>query len=381
MKLVFITNLVHHHQIPVADEFYNILGDDYKYIATEPLPDWLIKGGYDPNIDRPYIVRPYNSQQLLQEAIDLALNADVVIIGSAPEFYVTDRINAGKLTFRYYERIFKSRPWYMTTPRGWINLYKHHIQYRNKPLYMLCASAYTAKDFNTIGAYKNKCFKWGYMTKVDVYNHIADVNVRTEGSENKLRIMWCARFLKLKHPELPVKLASRLKEKGYHFELNMFGSGEELEATKDLVSKLSVGDCVNFCGNKSNDEILAEMRQHDVFLFTSDRNEGWGAVLNEAMSSKCAVVGSNKIGSVPYLIIDGFNGRIFQSENIDSLEEKVVFLIDNPNIRKQLSENAYLTMRNVWSPQNAVRNFFSLVEAIIKCDDSLIPTMGPCSKA
>jgi glycosyltransferase involved in cell wall biosynthesis len=39
-----------------------------------------------------------------------------------------------------------------------------------------------------------------------------------------------------------------------------------------------------------------------VFIFTSDRNEGWGAVLNEAMGSGCAVVAADLIGSVPYLI-------------------------------------------------------------------------------
>ena len=32
------------------------------------------------------------------------------------------------------------------------------------------------------------------------------------------------------------------------------------------------------------------MEQADIYLFTSDRNEGWGAVANEAMNSACAMV-------------------------------------------------------------------------------------------
>ena len=69
MTLTFVTNLVHHHQLPVADEFYKILGDDYHYIATEKLPDWLIKGGYDPTLDRPYIIRSYGSAESMSEAL------------------------------------------------------------------------------------------------------------------------------------------------------------------------------------------------------------------------------------------------------------------------------------------------------------------------
>ena len=39
---------------------------------------------------------------------------------------------------------------------------------------------------------------------------------------------------------------------------------------------------------------------HIFLLFTSDRNEG--AALNESMNSGCAVVASDAIGSVPYLM-------------------------------------------------------------------------------
>ena len=51
-----------------------------------------------------------------------------------------------------------------------------------------------------------------------------------------------------------------------------------------------------------NAKILQEMRKHEIFLFTSDRNEGWGAVSNESMSNGCMLVGSDGIGSIPFLV-------------------------------------------------------------------------------
>ena len=125
MKIAFITNLVNHHQIPLADEFYRILGADYTYIACEPLPNWLIKGGYDPSLDRPYITRAYKSEEEMSKARRLAYESDVVIIGSAPDSFIVDRLTENKLTFRYAERYFKNRPWYFPDPRVLINFYKN----------------------------------------------------------------------------------------------------------------------------------------------------------------------------------------------------------------------------------------------------------------
>lgn len=381
MKLAFVTNIVNHHQIPLADEFFRLLGGDYKYICTEPVPDWLIKGGYAPDIEREYVIRAYESEKDIDIAKDIITQADVVIIGSAPEHYVEQRIKDKKLTFRYSERWFKNRPWYLSGPRAWWNFYKNHISKQNYPLYILAASAYTCRDVYSIGAYKNKVFKWGYFTRVDNFP-IADCPKLNLGStNNKTRIMWCSRFISWKHPEIPILLSKRLKDKGYEFQINMYGSGDKLRRTQEIATKLNVNDVVIFCGNCPNEDILKKMREHEIFLFTSDQNEGWGAVLNEAMSNGCAVVASNMIGAAPYLIKDGVNGLIFKSEDVDDLEQKIIQLLENPSKRIELAKNAILTMRNIWSPENAAMQFLQLVETITSGNSGLIPQYGPCSQA
>lgn len=380
MKIVFITNLVNHHQIPLADELYRMLGDDYTYIACEPLPDWLIKGGYDPSLDRPYVIRAYKSEEEMSKACRLAYESDVVIIGSAPDSFIVNRLKDNKLTFRYTERYFKNRPWYFPDPRVFINFYKNHFRYRNKNFYMLAASAYTANDVYHMHCYKDKVYKWGYFTRVDNFALEASQKLDASSAESAPHLMWCARFLRWKHPELPVLLAARLKSKGYKFALDMYGSGEELENTKQLALNLDVGDVVSFYGNLPNDQILKKMRKSEIFLFTSDKGEGWGAVLNESMSNGCAVVASSMIGSAPFLINDGINGLLFKSENLDSLEEKVSYLLDHPKERIEMAKNAVMTMRNEWSPKIAAQRFMYLVEQLLHGSDSEFKE-GPCSKA
>ena len=99
------------------------------------------------------------------------------------------------------------------------------------------------------------------------------------------------------------------------------------------------------------------------------------------MSNGCAVVASNMIGAVPFIVEDGVNGLIFQSESIASLESKVESLLTNQKFRQRLAENAVVTMRTLWSPNNAAQQFLQLVQAINNHDISSVAKNGPCSQA
>ena len=172
---------------------------------------------------------------------------------------------------------------------------------------MLCASAYAANDLNLIFAYPNKKFKWGYFTKVkeiDIKQIIAQKPIE------RIELLWTARFIHLKHPELAVKFAFELKKKGYKFHLNMIGAGEMFDFIKKLIKKMKLQDCIDILPGMPNSEVHKYMKKTNIFLFTSNRREGWGAVLNEAMSNGCAVVASHAIGAVPFLINHQKNGLI-----------------------------------------------------------------------
>lgn len=378
MKIVFLSNYINHHQVPLSDELFRYLGEDYKFIATVPIYEWRRKLGYEDYSDKPYVLSSYESASNYNEAVRLINAADVVIVGSSPECMIAERLKANKLTFRYSERWFKDRPWYAHGPRGWWNIYRNHFRYRNKKVFMLAASAYTAADVSHFFLYPNKVYKWGYFPAVDKREYAAIRPPRE--SEDTVNIMWCSRFIDLKHPELPVLLAKKLMDAGYQFHIDMYGSGVEFDKTVALAKSLKVIDNVTFCGNKPNAEIVEAMCNHDIFLFTSDKGEGWGAVLNESMSKGCAVVASNMIGSAPFLIEDGKNGLLFKSEDIESLFDQTKKLFDNPDLRRRLSENAVRTMQDLWSPKVAASRFIDLARRLLNGQDTQY-TDGPCSKA
>lgn len=378
LSIVFVSNFINHHQVHVADCFASNDEVNYYFIETMEIPSSFLNSGYPDYSTRPYVIKSYESKKQVERARRLIDESDIVIIGSAPEDWVEKRLKENKVTFHYSERWFKTGYRSLLSPRAWLFWYKNHIKFRNKRSYMLCASAYTAPDVHKVFAYPGKCFKWGYFTEVPDLN--IEKILEAQRGASRLKILYISRFLILKHPELPVQLARLLKDRGINFELNMYGTGPELKKTRDLIDRLDVTDCVTLCGNRPNNEILGIMRQHHIFLFTSDRNEGWGAVVNEAMSNGCAVIASEAIGSVPFLIKNGTNGLKFKNKSLDDLFAKTMYLIDHPIRREEMVRNAYANMHDLWSPRNAAKAFVKLAESAV-CNRIQSADKGPCSMA
>jgi glycosyltransferase involved in cell wall biosynthesis len=377
MTVTFISNFLNHHQTPFCNEMYKVFGNEFKFISTIQTPEWILNSGYSNFECVPYNLLAFKCDDNYREALRLSLQSDIVVHGAAPENFIKERLELNKVTFRYSERIFKNGLFRILDPRVLYKLIRNHTINRKKKLYMLCASAYVANDLDFICAYPNKKFKWGYFTEVEKLNIEQIIQKRPK---NRVELLWTARFISWKHPELAVKLAFELKIKGYNFHLNMIGTGEMFDSIKLKIFNLGLTDCITLLGNLTNKEVRNYMLNSNIFLFTSDKVEGWGAVLNEAMSSGCAVVVSHKIGSVPFLIENNHNGIIFQSENLADLINKVEYLINNEEKRYTYSINAYNTIVNLWSPKQAAINFINLSDSLIN-NKSIEIEIGPCSKA
>lgn len=378
MKLAFFNNTLNHHQISVADEFYKLLKDDFVFIVTSTNTNQNLKGGLNYS-NRPYCIVAHSSTDNLRKSKELAITSDVCIFGAESiEFAVYRSKNTSKLSFEVSERWLKRGLINILSPR-FIKWYiNYNLYFKNKPYYKLCSSAFGANDHNKTNTYIDRCYKWGYFPKTSLAETYINKNVPQKDSE--IKIMWCARFIPVKHPELVIQAVQKLKKWNYKFHIDFFGSGVLEDKIKQLVKELEVNEFVSFKGTKTNEKIQEEMRMHHILLFTSDQKEGWGAVVNEAMSNGCVVIGGNKIGSIPYLIQDGKNGFIFQDQSSDSLAEKIKYLLDNTHLLSPISEQAQITIQQTWSASKAANNFLKLVDGIMNNNPFLIKE-GPGSKA
>ena len=380
MKVTFYSNFLTHHQVPFCLEMQKRLGDDFKFVSTMKIFQWRLDLGFE-DLDQKYdfVVRAYENDEEKEKAKKLALESDVVMIGSTTDELIEERLKLDKLTFRYRARVF-------IFPDGFSNtvfdkkkmglFYNRHIKYRkNKNLHLLCANAYGAKDFNFLGLYKNKTYKWGYFLETNKY----DIDKLIEEKENneKIEIIWVARFIKWKHPEVVVKLAKRLKEQNYNFKIKMLGTGKLEEKTKQKIHQLNLDDVLEVVGQVPSDKVKDYMEKANIFIGTSDKNEGWGAVINESMNAACAIVANKKMGSVPFLIGDADRG--FMYEDYQDLENKVKKLIDNKDLRQKFSKNAYDYITTKWTGELAAENIIKMFNSVIEGKEVEVKD-GPASR-
>ena len=374
MKIVFISNFMNHHQLPVAEKLYEMLGDDYKFIALEGLPEERRTMGYaDMNHQYKFVLCAYDSPEQQEYADKIALECDVLIAGSCPDWYIKRRVKANKITIKTSERYFKENKTFFDQIKHYVRAMRHLSPFQNKPLYFLCASAYTSQDVNKYTDFHGKTYKWGYFPEV---KHYDDIEKIIEWKHHA-SILWVSRLIEWKHPEVPIMVAKHLKSKGLEFQMNLIGNGELENKVKQMIIDDELDDCVHMLGSMNPEDVRKHMEQSEIFLFTSDQNEGWGAVVNEAMNSACAVVANHEIGSVPYLIKHAENGFAYDGFNdcLDIIEDLLV----NTRLCKKVGHAAYQSIISTWNANVASERLIKFINEIATKKECGLFLDGPCS--
>lgn len=378
ISIVFVSNNYNHHEKFFCDALYSNSNVNFHFIQTRPMNKERLKLGWGIDFKSvPYCVCSYGENNEYENALMLCNRADVVIFGSAPYEFIAQRVRDNRLTFFYAERLFRKGLWHMFYPKTFFSvLNRFIIPGRKSNFYLLAASGYTAIDTENIYAFKNRRFKWGHFIDVSYPER------RKERSKNeKLHLLWVGRFLKLKHPEYPIRIAKKLKDEKKSFVLEIIGTGELEDYIRGLIARYDLYDVVKLYGSMKPEDVRTYMQKADIYMFTSDFNEGWGAVLGESMNSGCAVVTSHGIGATPFLITHNENGLIYETGNYGSFERNVFRLVESKKLREKLSKNAIDTMMKLWNPQVAADRFYKLCESILTKKVPLVYDNGPLSKA
>lgn len=383
MKLTFITNYLTHHQLPFTEEMFRRLGSDFVFIATNHMGEERIRMGWTIEDQNRYpYVRFYDDD--MQVCEKLVMDSDVLICGGTHELYIRKRIEAGKITLRYFERLYKKGQWQVLALNGYIKKWKEHTAQRKKPIYLLCAGAYVASDFYLFRAYPGKMLKWGYFPPFIPY----DLWDLMEGKKGSCEILWTGRMIGWKHAEDALKaLKMLLVRKGAEIDihLTMIGEGECASQIEGMIERETVAgkklsDVVTLRPFMKPDEVRSIMEKSAIYLMTSDYEEGWGAVVNEAMNSGCAVIASSGAGSVPYLLRHGENGLVYRSGDVEELAEYLGLLAGDPLFRKKLGIAAYKTIADQWNAAAAAERMVKFCKQLVQGDYQPEPE-GPLSPA
>ncbi len=365
MKAAFVSNYINHHQIPICNEMYRLLDGAFTFVQTEPMEAERVSMGWH-NTERPPYVKCWYEEEAACRA--LVLDCDAVIFGGTDEeSYIQERLASGKLVMRYSERLYKTGQWKAISPRGLRKKYQDHTRFRKAPVYLLCAGAYVPSDFSLVRAYPGKMYCWGYFPETKHYDLKCLFAGKGYVKEQKIpNLLWAARMIDWKHPELALETARYLRERGLDFHLDLVGDGPLRQEMEDRCRQYGLETYVDFLGFQPPEAVRGYMEQADIFLFTSDRQEGWGAVANEAMNSGCALVADALIGAVPYLVHHGENGLLYPDGDRTALFAAAEKLVGCRELCRALGERAYETITQTWNAEHAAARLVKLLERLLR---------------
>lgn len=164
----------------------------------------------------------------------------------------------------------------------------------------------------------------------------------TEGDE--IAILSVGRLVELKGHAFGIRAVRRLMDKGYKLRYDIVGVGEEKDSLEALIVELGLQESVTLCGARSQSEVRQLMQRSDLYLMTSTvdktgRREAQGLVSGEAQACGLPVIAFES-GGVPSTILDGKTGCLVPENDVEAMAEKLAFLIDHPEERLQMGQEA-----------------------------------------
>lgn len=156
-----------------------------------------------------------------------------------------------------------------------------------------------------------------------------------------LRFAYLGTLLPMKGPDVLIRAFKKIKNP--NIELSIYGkifSYSGFEFYPEKLKKIIGNDQrIKLMGGYNNDELVNILAKIDVVIVPSLWFENSPLVIQEAFMSKTPVIAS-RIGGIPELINPGVNGLLFNPADEADLENKMQYLIDNPDILQEFAGNA-----------------------------------------
>jgi len=185
--------------------------------------------------------------------------------------------------------------------------------------------------------------KWTELTNVtNIPNALTFTPKRISDCSAK-QVIAVGRYTYQKGFDMLIKAWKMVAEKHTDWTLQIYGDGDKKEYDC-IVKSLHLEDsCIL---NSTTKEIDAKYAESSIFVLSS-RYEGMPMVLGEAMICGVPPVSFACPSGPVDIINDGEDGFLVENENLEMLADRINFLIENENIRKQMGQQAQISVNKL----------------------------------
>lgn len=193
-----------------------------------------------------------------------------------------------------------------------------------------------------------------------------NINFKKENkiNEDEIIIVSTGRINKEKGYDILLEVIRRLdlQLKKIKYKFLIVGSGEYLEEMKKESQKYKLESKIRFLGYREDiDRIL---KNSDIFVICTKHETLCMSIL-EASNNKLPVI-APKVGGIPEIIEDGYNGFLIEPENILQYVEKLKLLIEKENLRLELGKNGYNKIKEKFLEKKILRQLDNLYKELLE---------------
>lgn len=163
-----------------------------------------------------------------------------------------------------------------------------------------------------------------------------DISSNFPNKAGTKKILFVGRFHPVKGVQYLIMAMKKVYEEIPDARLLLIGDGEERNKLERLADNLGIRESIDFIGELPHKKIAGFMNHADVFVLPSI-SESFGMVNLEAMACGLPIV-ATRVGGIPNVIKNGVNGYLVEAKKPDEIAEKILLLLQNPQLRMEISQ-------------------------------------------
>jgi len=201
---------------------------------------------------------------------------------------------------------------------------------------------------------------WHELTNVTVISNPLPFETDKTSNLSTRKIIAVGRFVYQKGFDLLLEAWQKVTTKHQEWELYIYGKGDKTAYQKYIkqygLMNVHLEDAVP--------NIIEKYCDSSIFVLSS-RFEGFGLVLAEAMSCGLSAVSFACPCGPRDIISDGEDGFLVEQENTEELANKICYLIEHKDIRKEMGEKAHINMQR-FKEDTIMRQWIALFDSLLK---------------
>jgi glycosyltransferase involved in cell wall biosynthesis len=180
-------------------------------------------------------------------------------------------------------------------------------------------------------------------------------------------ILYLSRIIERKGLDVLIKAFSMIEKERGDVYLLICGNGSFRSSCESLVKEMQIKHVI-FTGLIQDDEKASFYKTADVFVLPSrilmeeELTEGWGLVVNEAMSMGKPIITTDAVGAAEDLVKNGINGYVVTNGDIEELYLALRKMVGDQRLRETMGANS----RVIFEEFNDFGKMFKGFEKAIK---------------